>query len=320
VYGKVLTSLINYVRGKLKRIVGVDVGAAFVKILALSQVKDSVYKITEYQSIDIKKMFLSSDTLKRLETRRAAIGLSCSASFSRIIQMNKALTQDEIAEQIEIEAHRMIPYPLEEVYFDFEIIGPSPAHAELVDILFVASKIETVKAHIQGLHTLGLTDLSVGIVDLEALAMERALKWIAYQLPERGVYQSVVLLDIGAQCLTCHAFYNFKTLYSRDHSLNTEQSLLEQIGQVLEQYRITQEGNDIHVLILAGGLVLEKLEMLSEIEEVLGIKTLIANPFNHSELKISCAEDIDLQAIKEAGPSLMLALGLALRNFDYDFN
>lgn len=311
-----LTSLINYVRGKLKFIVGIDVGSAFVKILALSQTKDSVYKIEEYQNIDLKKMLLAPSTLNKLKTMRAAIALPGSATFYRIIQMNKALTQDEIAEQIEIEAHRMIPYPLEEVYFDFEIIGPSPTHTELVDIIFVASKIETVKSHIQGLSMLGCRELSVGIVDLEALAMERALKWLAYQLPERGVNQRIALLNIDDRCMSCHVFYNFKALYNRDHSIHQEHALLEQIQRALQQFSVTEKENEIHTLLLAGEAVLEKTEMIAKIETVLGIKTLIANPFNNLTRTISCAEDIDFQTIKNAGPSLVLALGLALRNFD----
>jgi len=316
VYKKVLTSLINYVKGKLKLIVGVDLGSAFVKILALSQMKNAAYKIEAYQIIDLNKIFISPKTLKVIETMRAAIGLSCSAAFSRIIQMNKSLTQDEIAEQIEIEAYRMIPYPLEEVYFDFEIVGPSHTHTELVDILFVASKIETVKTHMQRLSTVGLSELAVGIVDLEALAMERALKWLKYQLPERGLNQKIALLDVGVQRMTCHIFYNFKTVYNRDHSVNQEQSLLEQIKRAIQQFSTTEKENDIHVLILAGGVILEKKNIIAEIETLLGIKAIIANPFYNEELSIACAEDIDLQAIKNVGPSLMLALGLALRNCD----
>ncbi len=311
-----LTSLINYVKGKLKPVVGVDLGSDFIKVLALSQAKDSVYKIEEYKNIDLKKMFLAPNTLNKFNTMRAAIALPSSATFYRIIQMNKALTQDEIAEQIEVEAHRMIPYPLEEVYFDFEIIGPSHTHIELVDILFVASKIETVKTHIQRLSMLGFGELSVGIVDLEALAMERALKWLAYQLPELGVNQRIVLLNIANQCMTCQVFDNFKTLYNRDHSILQEHCLIEQIQRALQQFSVTEKENEIHALVLAGEAVLEKTEMIPKIETALGIKTLIANPFNNLELNISCAEDIDFQTIKNAGPGLVLALGLALRNFD----
>lgn len=316
VHKKVLTSLINYVRGKLKFVVGIDVSSAFVKILALSQSKEGLYKIEEYQNIDLKKMFLSPTTLKKLETMRAAIALPGSATFYRIIQMNKTLTEDEIAEQIEVEAHRMIPYPLEEVYFDFEIIGPSHTHIELVDVLFVAAKIETVKSHIERLSTLGFRALSVGIVDLEALAMERALKWLAYQLPERGINQRIALLNMGEQCMACHVFYNFKVLYHRDHSLHREHALVEQLQRALQQFSMTEKENEIHALLLAGELVLEKPEITAEIETVLGIKTLIANPFNNPEFSILGEAGIDSKVIKKEGPSLVLALGLALRNFD----
>ncbi len=311
----VLTKLINYVRGKLKPVVGVHLDSDFIKILALSQGKNAVYKIEAYQNMDLKKIFLAPNILHKLKTLRAAIALPASATFYRIIQMNKALTDDEIAEQIEVEAHRIIPYPLEEVYFDFEIIGPSDTHIELVDILFVASKIETLKTHIQQLSMLGFEELSVGIVDLESLALERAFKWLAYQLPERGINQRIVLLNMNHQSMTFQVFYNFKTVYNRDHSILQGHDLVEQLQRALQQFRLTETEHEIHALVLAGAL-LTKPEIISKIETAVGIHTLIANPFHNKELNIVCAEDVDFQVIKNAGPSLVLALGLALRNFD----
>jgi type IV pilus assembly protein PilM len=308
----VLNRLRAYLQTNRQPLVGVDLGSAVVKTVALSRLADKSYSVQAYDAECISGNF-AAWKLKKHTYRQLAIGLPMSAAFSRIIPMNKALTLDEISEQIEIEAHRLIPYSLDEVYYDFEIIGPNRAHAELLDILFVASKIETVNARIKNLQNAGF---EVRVVDVESLVMERAFQWLVYQLPERGVNQRIALFDIGAQFINCHVFYNLISIYSRDQSFDAQQSIVAQIQRALQQFGAVNRETELQMIVLAGGMVVDAAsqtgDMATLIQTELGIKTVVANPFFGME----CAVDICSETLKREAPRFMLAFGLALRSFD----
>ena len=46
--------------------------------------------------------------------------------------------------QVEIQADQYIPFPMEEVSFDYEIVGPNENDPELMDVLLVATRTENV--------------------------------------------------------------------------------------------------------------------------------------------------------------------------------
>lgn len=310
--------VLNFFRMTPKPLLGIDIGSSFVKIIALSCKPNDEYVIEAAYTEQLGLGNAVISTMLPKQFTEAAIGLPSSSAFSRVIQINKALNLDEVAEQIEVEAHRMIPYPLEEVYYDFEVLGPSRTHAELVDVLFVAAKIDTVNARIESIKNIKTaknTGFKVRVVDLESLAMERAFAWIAYQLPARGVKQRVALFDIGAECMTCYVFYHFKIQYSALQSMDNRDTLIQKIQQALQQFSSMHEEAELQAIVLAGGVIAcseTKDEIISSVETFLGIKTLIANPF----LNRACAEGICNESLTHQAPAFMLALGLALRNFD----
>lgn len=305
----------DYFRLQPKPLLGIDLGSSAFKILALSRGPKDEY-VVEGSVMQRGAIHLNALNACPKQFKEVAMGLPSAAAFSCLIQMNKALTMEEIAEQIQIEAPHLIPYPLEEVYYDFEVIGQNRMHAELLDILFVASKIETVNARIASIQDLGF---NVRIVDLESLAMERAFAWIALQLPAKGVHQRVVLLDIGAQCITSYVFYHFKLQHSQEHELSIQASVVSALKQILEQLCTAQESQSVQAIVLAGGGILgytEGFEIVNDLETTLGIKTVMANPFLNMQVSSGlCAETLHKEA-----PAFMLSLGLALRNFDNDSN
>lgn len=313
---------LDYFRMKPKPLFGIDVGSSFTKMLALARGVDGEY-IVEAACITRTTVNANSSMvgLPPRDFKEAAIGLSNSAAFSRVIQMNKALSSEEMREQIEVEAHHMIPYPLEEVYYDFEVLGLSRVHSELVDVLFVASKIETVNARIESMQNIGgLKNLSlnVRIVDLESQAMERAFVFLKHQLPIQYVHTWIALLDIGVSFLTCHVFHDLKWQYSREHNIQAASyhaSIEEQIQQALQQFNSLHTEAAIQVIMLAGGFVAyceDQNVLVHSIEKNLGITIIITNPF----LNMTCAPSVCEKTVNHLGPTFMLALGLALRNFD----
>ena len=85
--------------------------------------------------------------------------------------------------QIQLEADQYIPYSLEEVNMDFEVLGPSEKNPELVDVLLAASRSENVDDRVAAIDLAGL---AAEVVDVEAYAMENAFSQVAELLPNGG--------------------------------------------------------------------------------------------------------------------------------------
>jgi type IV pilus assembly protein PilM len=277
----------------------------------------------------------------------AAVAVSGSSVLTRIIQVRSNLEDDQIRDQIEVEADRYVPYPIEEVYYDFEIIGPSLKQPEFKDVLLACARIETVDSRVEAVHQAGL---KVTIIDIEALVIERVFKLIAEELPDKGYNRNVALIDIGSTVTTLHVFRNLKSVYSRDQifggkhlideiqrrygfSFETamdsqkrgvlsedyassvlepfKETVTQQIHRALQVFLSSSEEGDIQNLVLAGG-VANIPGLVEIIQNSTGIPTIIANPFKHMKI----AEGIDKELLAYEAPSILSSCGLALRNFD----
>ncbi|WP_170253042.1 pilus assembly protein PilM, partial [Vogesella mureinivorans] len=86
---------------------------------------------------------------------------------------------DELEDQIQVEAGQYIPYPIEEVSLDFEVLGPVKDNPEMVQVLLAASRTENVEVRTAALD---LGGLNTKVVDVEAFVMENAFRLIADQL------------------------------------------------------------------------------------------------------------------------------------------
>lgn len=139
--------------------------------------------------------------------------------------MPASLTEDDMEQQIELEADQYIPYPLEEVNLDFEVIGPSENDPERIDVLLAASRSENVDIRIAAIELAGL---KANIVDVEAYAMENAFSLLIPQLPEQGIDQTIAVIDIGATMTTLNVMHDRKTIYTREQVFGGKQ-LTEEI-------------------------------------------------------------------------------------------
>jgi len=107
------------------------------------------------------------------------VAVSGSAVITKTIQMPGGLNEFEMEDQITNEADQYIPYPLDEVAIDFEVIGPSEINPDQVDVLLAACRKENVDIREEALQIGGVT---TKVVDVEAYAMERAYGMLEAQL------------------------------------------------------------------------------------------------------------------------------------------
>jgi type IV pilus assembly protein PilM len=248
--------------------------------------------------------------------------------------------------QVELEAVNYIPYPIEEVNIDFEVLGPMPGNTEMVQVLLAASRSENVEMRASALELGGLT---ARVVDVEAFAIENAFGLVANTLniPRDGI---VALVDVGATMTTLNILRNGRSIYAREQVFGGKQltdevmrryglsyeeaglakrqgglpesyeievlepfkeALVQQISRLLQFFYAGSEFNRVDQVVLAGGCA--SIPGVAEmVEEQLGVQTVIANPL----AQMTLGPRVQAHALAQDAPALMIACGLALRSFD----
>ncbi len=170
----------------------------------------------------------------RTGLKSVAVAVAGSAVITKIIEMDAGLTDDELENQLKIEADQYIPYPLDEVAIDFEVQGVSPRNPERVNVLLAACRKENVEVREAALALAGLT---ARVVDVEAYALERSFGLLATQLAASQERLTVAVVDIGATMTTLSVLHNGRIIYTREQLFGGRQ-LTEEIQR---RYGLTVE-------------------------------------------------------------------------------
>lgn len=347
-------------------LIGIDISSTTVKLLELSRNSGrtgSTYRVEAYAVEPLPSNAVVEKNIAEVEAvgeaihvalkrsgskaKNGAVAVSGSAVITKVISMPASLTDQDLESQIQLEADQYIPYPLEEVNIDFEVMGPSEKNPELVDVLLAASRSENVDDRVAALELAGLT---ATIVDVEAYAMENACTQLMDQLPEGGEDQTIAVADIGATTTTLNVLHNKKIIYTREQNFGGRQlteeiqrryglsmeeagmakrqgglpdnyvhevlepfkeAMAQQVSRSLQFFFSSSAYNSVEHIILAGGS--SSIPGIDDlIEEKLGTPASVANPFAN----MSVANKVKPQILSADAPALMIACGLALRSFD----
>ena len=343
-------------------LLGLDISSTAVKLLELSQ-SGPRYKVESYAVVPlpphavVEKNIADVEAvgsavsravkLSRTRSKHVAVAVAGSAVITKVITMPASLTDAELAAQIELEADQYIPYPMEEVNMDFEVLGPSEKKAESVDVLLAASRSENVDVRVAAVE---LGGLSAKIVDVEAYAMETAFVLLGQQLPDAGKDKTVAVVDVGATMTTLNVLHDSKIIYTREqvfggkqlteeiqrrYALSYEEAgmakkqgglpdnyvpevlnpfkeaMAQQVSRSLQFFFSSSQYNSVDHIVLAGGCA-SILGIDELIEAKLGTSTSIANPF----ASMSLGSKIKAQSLSADAPALMISCGLAMRSFN----
>ncbi len=351
-----------FLRRKKPLLLGLDISTAAVKLLELSK-SGSHFRVENYgaaplpQDAVVEKTIANADaignTVKAVlaqsgsKLKHVAVAVATSSVISKVIAMPANLSDDEMEAQIELEADQYIPYALDEVSLDFEVLGSSDKSPDMVDVLLVASRRENVEDRVAAVELAGL---KVEIVDIESYALENAFNLVADQLPEVGPDTTIAIADIGATMTTLNVLHNGRIIYTREQGFGGKQlteeiqrryglsyeeaglakkhgglpdnyvtevlepfkqALAQQVGRSLQFFLSSSAHKGVDNLVLAGGCAaIGSIDRY--VEQSLGIPTIVANPF----LNMSLSGRVKPQNLSNDASSLMTACGLALRSFD----
>ncbi len=284
---------------------------------------------------------------KRLRTRRREVAASVSgaAVITKKIAIPAGLDELQQQAQVELEASHHLPAGIESMFLDYQILGPYSEDPEnLVEALLVACKREVVEGHLRTLEAAGL---KASVIDVAPFAVENAFERYA---PANYFEQTVGLFDIGEHMTNINILHRGQSIMMRDHYFGGHQlteslagsygwtpqdarqklmqgelsadsqetvvapfltNLVTEIGRSLDFYTTNHPRHPIDWVVLSGGCALLP-GIVEATRDQLGIEAVVADPFTGMRF----ASQVSHTPSKTVGPRLMVATGLALRNFD----
>jgi type IV pilus assembly protein PilM len=277
-----------------------------------------------------------------------AIAISGDAAITKVIQMPRGLRDSELEAQVEMQADQYIPFPMDEVSYDFEVLGNSEKDGESVDVLLVASRSENVEQRRSAVAAAGL---KTQIVDVEAFALENACRLMTHQMPDGGIDHSVAVVDFGASNTTFSVLRNLKVVYTRDFAFGGQQlteeimrtyglsmeeagrakkegglpgnyqaevldpfidDMTQQVSRSLQFYLASGSGREQPDKILICGGCANIPGVADVVQSRVGISAERGDPLGQMKLSSRARA----QAVQRDGTALLTACGLALRSFD----
>jgi len=353
---------LDFLKPKAPPLIGVDISTSAVKMVELSETGKHL-AVERYVIEPLPKDAIADGNIANLEVvgeavkrawrmlgsrvRNVALALPTAAVITKKITVPAGQTEAELEMQVETEANQYIPFALDEVNLDFQVLGPSPATPDEVEVLIAASRKEKVEDRVAVVEAAGLKAL---VVDVESFATQAAYELIEHQLPQSGKDQTIAIVDIGAAMMHINIVRDGVQVYAREQafggnqltqdiqrkfSLSAEEaeaakrngglpdnyepevlqpfmdSLAMEISRALQFFFTSTQYNSVDHILLAGGC-----SVIAGLDEVVAsrtqVSTMIANPF----LNMTQSSRIKTRQLLLDAPSLLIACGLALRRFD----
>lgn len=343
-------------------VLGIDISSSAVKLIELSR-QGSRYRVESYAVVALPEnavvdnnfadVELIGEAIKSVVERsgtslkQAAVAVTGPAVITKIITIPKPESNDELEAQIELVADQYIPYSLDEVNLDFEVIGENEKNVGMVDVLLAASRHENIDDRIAVLEYAGL---KTKVIDIEAYALERAFGLLTESLPNYNPDSIIAIADTGANVATLNIIHRNKVIYSRDqgfggkqlteeiqrrYGLSYEEAgmakkhgglpdnyisevldpfkelMCQQISRSLQFFYSSSARHAVDHIVLSGGSS-SLIGIDAMIEEKLSVPAILANPFAGMTLSAK----VKAQALSNDAPAMTIAAGLALRSFD----
>ena len=344
-------------------LIGVDISTTAVKMVELSASGKGTYRLEGYSIAAIPKDAIVDGNISGLEQvsdavklawkllgsreKRTALALPSAAVITKKVMMSADLREADMEVQVEAEANQYIPFPLEEVNIDFQVIGPAPSNPDEVEVLIAASRKEKIEDRVAAAEDAGL---KVTVMDVDTYATEAAYSLVANQLPNAGKDQTVMIIDIGAVMMHINVLQDNKSVYIREQAFGGSQltqeiqrrfglsveeaeiakrkgglpesydnevlqpfmlSLSTEVARALQFFTSSTQYNRVDHIVLAGGCAaIPAVDVM--VQDRTQVNTIIANPFQ----SMSFGSKVKQQQVAIDAPALIVACGLAMRGVD----
>jgi type IV pilus assembly protein PilM len=342
---------------------GLDISSSSVKMLEIVDAGKGGFRVERYAIEPLARDAVVDGNINNLEalidavkrgykrlgtrTKHVAMAVPTGAVITKKIVVNAALRESELEVQVETEANQYIPFALEEVNLDFQVVGPSPTSPDEQEVMIAATRKEKVEDRVAVAESAGLKPL---VMDVESFAQQTALSIVVQSLPEQGKDKNIAIVDVGANVMNVTVLRNDQSVYTREQAFGGNQltqeivtrygmspeeaenakrsgglpddfeaevlrpfmqNLATEVQRALQFFfTSTQFHNVDHILLAGGSAVIPGLDEVVTTQAQ--VPAIIANPFSHMQT----SPRVQQKRLMVDAPSLIVACGLAMRRFD----
>lgn len=339
--------------------IGLDIGSSYLKLVELKEKKGS-YELEAFDILPLPPELIVEgsiiDSLRLVETikellkktkvkaKNTAIGIAGHASvIIRRISLPE-MSEEELGESIKFEAEQYVPFDVEDVNIDFQILGPQEDPGQM-DVMLVAVKKDVINEYVSVVKEAGLTPI---VVDVNAFALGNTYE-INYEM---SLDRNVALVNIGASSINLNVLKGGVSVFTRDSAMGTNlhteaiqkefnvsyedaerikrgeqvaeakagaedisavmasssEDILEEISRSVDYFRSTSFHEDVNEIVISGGgaLINDFPRLLAE---KVGVEVMVLEPFRN----INVPKKFDMIFMEEMGPIAAVAVGLAMR-------
>ncbi len=344
-------------------LIGLDISSSGVKLVELSETGKNELRLECFASeplprgavVDgnIENMDQVSDAVQRVwkksgtRAKFVAMGMPPASVITKKIILPGDLSDEGLELQVETEASQYIPFALDEVRLDFDVIGPVENSPDDIEVMLAATRKEKVEDRVAVAESAGLTPT---VMDIESYAARATIERITRQMPKGGQGQIMGLFQIGMQVTHVSVLLDGQLIYEREqpfggHQLTQE--IVRTYGLSYEEAEIKKKQGDlpdgyqteilepflesaalevtraiqffftstpytrIDQLFLAGGCAIIP-GMVDMVADRTKISTSVVSPFKGMQLGPNVRE----KQLRIEAPAYLVACGLAMRRFD----
>jgi type IV pilus assembly protein PilM len=341
---------------KKKELVGIDIGSSSVKLVQLKESKGSLQLLNvgiaplPPEAIVDNTLMDSSAISLTIKNLVASLGIKikdavCSISGNSVIIRKivlPAMPQEELEDQIAWEAEQYIPFDINDVNVDFQILSLDSNDSSKMNVLLAASKKDIINDYVSVFSEAGL---QLSVVDVDSFAVQNAFE-VNHDSNSEDV---LALVNLGATVMNINVIKAGITLFTRDvqmgGNLYTEEiqkqiglssqeaetgkllvqetnnesiknvilkvndTLTQEIRRSLDFYNSTANEDRISAVFVSGGCS-KVFNLINSISERTGLSVKTINPF--AKLKYD-EKDFDPEYLDEISPFMAVPVGLALR-------
>jgi type IV pilus assembly protein PilM len=341
---------------KQKDVIGIDIGSSSVKLVQLKDLKGS-YQLLNIgivplppEAIVDNTLIDSSSIVSAVKNLVTSLGLkvkdvACSISGNSVIIRKivlPAMPVEELEDQITWEAEQYIPFDINDVNMDFQILSPDSIDPSKMQVLLVASKKDIINEYMAVFNEAGM---QLSVVDVDSFAIQNVFE-INH---DAGPDEVLALINIGANIMNINIVKNGISLLTRDvqmggnlyteeiqkqmglssseaesmkilaHEANNK-AVLEVLGKVnetitqeirrsLDFYNSTANEDRITKIYVSGGCS-KVYNLIEAVSDKIGLPVEMINPF--AKLKYT-EKEFDPEYLQEIGPLMAVGVGLAIR-------
>jgi type IV pilus assembly protein PilM len=344
-------------------LLGLDISTSGVRLVELSDAGKGELRLDRFASEPLPRGAVVDGNIENIEqvaeaVRRAwkksgsrikhvAMGMPPASVITKKIILPQGMSEDQLEVQVESEAAQYIPFALDEVSLDFDVLGAVADSEEDMEVMLAASRREKVEDRVAIAEAAGLKAV---VMDIESYAARAALYRVVQLQAEAPPDQIVALFQIGAQVTHISVLQGGDTIYEREQPFGGNQltqDIVRSFGLSFEEADAKKKTGDLppnyqsdlltpflenaalevtraiqffytstpytHIdqLYLAGGCAL-----IPGLLDIVAARTKMSSAVISPFKGLALGDGIRESQLRSEAPAYLVACGLAMRRFD----